>query len=123
MQMLLVLIIVAAVIAVALMIYHSFFRSRSEKTDLSMLPEKFAVIDIETTGLDSAEHEIIEIAAVMVNRDSTRHETFTALVKPEKKLPKKITELTGITNEMLDREGERLNDAMLNFLHFVGNSS
>lgn len=87
-----------------------------------MLPEKFVVVDIETTGLDSTKHEIIEIGAVMVNRDSTMHDTFSSLVKPEKKLSKRITEITGITNEMLEREGEKLNDVMSKFLHFVGNS-
>jgi DNA polymerase III epsilon subunit family exonuclease len=72
--------------------------------------------------LDSEKHEIIEIGAVRVNRDSTMHTTFTALVKPEKKLSNKITEITGITHEMLEREGEKLNDVISEFLHFVGNS-
>lgn len=66
------------------------------------LPETFIVLDLETTGLDAARHEIIEIAAIRYRKGTTTHETLQALVKPSKKVPKKITEITGITQEMLD---------------------
>lgn len=122
------------IIVVALIIYF-FLRSRKdsrskrnsqtlpkpEKVDLRILPEHFIVVDIETTGLNPETHEIIEIGAVKVNRDSNLHTTFTALIKPNKeKIPKKITEITGITSEMLERDGENLNDVMAEFLSFAG---
>jgi len=50
---------------------------------LSSLPERFVVFDLETTGLKAGQHEIIEIGAIRVNRDSNQHETFSALVMPE----------------------------------------
>jgi DNA polymerase III subunit epsilon len=87
---------------------------------ISLLPEQFAVVDIETTGLEPERHEIIEIGAVKANRESDVHETFSALIRPEKKVSNKIAELTGITNEMLEREGKELESAMTEFLTFVG---
>lgn len=123
------------IIIVAALIIYFFFRSKrdspskgnsqtlpkSENVDLRILPEQFVVVDIETTGLNPEKHEIIEIGVVKVNRYSNLHTTFTALIKPDKKkIPKKITEITGITSEMLDRDGENLNDVMDEFLSFAG---
>ncbi len=107
-------------IVVAVIVAYYLFRNKSQTADISHLPEQFVVVDIETTGLDPEKHEIIEIGAVKVNRDSKVHTTLTALVKPKGKLPKKITELTGITDEMLARDGEILESAMSDFLDFVG---
>jgi DNA polymerase III epsilon subunit-like protein len=64
---------------------------------LSSLPERFIVLDLETTGFDHVRNEIIEIAAIRVNRDSTDHETFQALIRPQKRILKLITKITGIT--------------------------
>lgn len=58
------------------------------------------IIDLETTGLDSKNDKIIEIGAVRVESDGKRSE-FHALIDPECSLPHEITELTGITEEML----------------------
>ena len=87
--------------------------------DLSMLPRQFIVLDLETTGLDTVRHEIIEVGAIRVSVDSDSHATFQALVKPEKKIPKRITELTGITQDMVDREGESLADVLAAFIEFA----
>ena len=106
---------------------YLFFRSRGrsesgqeDKVDISMLPEQFVVLDLETTGLDPIKHEIIEIGAVKVNRDSDNHTTFQALIKPSKKVPKKITQITGITQEMLDADGEELGTNLKQLLDFIG---
>ena len=93
---------------------------KPNKADLSHLPERFVVFDLETTGLDCGRHEIIEIGAIRVNRDSDVHDTFQALVKPTRKVPKKITELTGITQAMVDAEGDSLEKALCEFLQFAG---
>jgi len=96
-------------------------RARSRPKPLSLvLPAQFIVADIETTGLDPLKHEIIEIAAIRVNRDSDRHDTFTGLIKPKRKISAKITSITGITNDLLQREGEPLEDVVIAFLDFIG---
>lgn len=93
---------------------------RKPKIRLGHLPEQFVVFDLETTGLDPLKHEIIEIGAIRVNRDSIHHESFQVLVKPSKKIPKKITDLTGITQEMVDEDGVPLTQALEEFRQFVG---
>lgn len=46
--------------------------------------------------------------------------TFQAFIKIEKKLSKKITEITGITTEMIEQEGEPIASVMAEFIQFVG---
>jgi len=84
------------------------------------LPKHFVIVDLETTGLDVDTHEIIEIAALKVQRDPERHTTFAALVKPVHTVPSDITALTGITQAMLDHQGEHVSEVMATFLDFVG---
>ena len=86
------------------------------------LPEIFIVLDLETTGLDATRHEIIEIAAIRYRKGNTNQETLQALVKPSKRVPKKITEITGITQDMLNTKGEPLADVMRAFMAFIGES-
>lgn len=104
----------------------AYFLLRGRATDLHQiptghLPDTFIVLDLETTGLDAARHEIIEIAAIRYRKGTTNHQTIQALVKPSKKVPKEITDLTGITQEMIDAKGEALADVMGELLAFVGN--
>ena len=113
MELLVILLIVAAVAFYAL-------KGRRAVVSIAHLPERFVVFDLETTGLDATKHEIIEIAGIRVNRDSSNHDTIQALVKPIKSIPKKIVELTGITQEMLDHEGDDLKEALQAFSLFVG---
>lgn len=97
------------------------FRSRTNpRPDLSFLPERFIVVDLETTGLNPDRHKIIEIAAIRVNRDSTRHDSFQSLIKITGKVPAKITEITGITNAMLDADGKPIETVLPQLLAFIG---
>jgi DNA polymerase III epsilon subunit family exonuclease len=97
-----------------------FWVNRKRNSDLSVLPERFVVFDLETTGLKPEVHEIIEIGAIRVYRDSDNHDTFQALIRPRKKIPKKITEITSITQDMVEKEGNSLEIALPQFLEFVG---
>jgi DNA polymerase III epsilon subunit family exonuclease len=84
------------------------------------LPNRFVVFDLETTGLYSDRHQIIEIGAIRFNSASTKHDTLCALIKIDGKLPARITEITGITKAMLDSEGEAIEAALPQFLDFIG---
>lgn len=57
---------------------------------------EFVALDLETTGLNPAEDEIIEIAWVRFEADRIV-ESFSSLVRPQQSFPARITELTGIS--------------------------
>jgi len=60
----------------------------------------FAVVDVETTGWSPDEAGITEIGAVLLRRGQVVAE-FASLVNPETPVPPSITELTGISDQML----------------------
>lgn len=60
----------------------------------------YAIIDIETTGLSPAREKITEIAIVLHDGEKITHE-FSTLINPEKKIPYRITQMTGINNSMV----------------------
>ncbi|HKL03222.1 MAG TPA: exonuclease domain-containing protein [Cryomorphaceae bacterium] len=62
---------------------------------------KFAIVDIETTGLYHQGHGITEIAVVCPDLDPMGI-AFHSLVKPERKVPEHITHITGIDNKLTD---------------------
>ena len=62
--------------------------------------EDYICLDLETTGLNPKTDKIIEIGAVKV-RNGNIVGSFETFVAPERKLEQRITELTGITDEML----------------------
>ncbi|MDR1464079.1 MAG: PolC-type DNA polymerase III [Oscillospiraceae bacterium] len=61
---------------------------------------EYIVFDVETTGLSPDQDRLIEIGAVRV-RNGQSCESFQTFVDPQRPLPPKIVELTGIGPEML----------------------
>lgn len=68
--------------------------------------DRLVMFDTETTGIAFGKDRIIEIGAVALERDGERG-SFNALLRlPEgQTLPPFITQLTGITDDQLAREG------------------
>ncbi len=62
--------------------------------------DDYCVIDTETTGLSAYYDEIIEIGILRV-RDGKIVDQYSQLIKPEYEIDQFITDLTGITNEMV----------------------
>lgn len=60
----------------------------------------YIALDLETTGLEAKTEKITEIAALKVI-DGAVTERFVTFVNPGRKLGSHITQLTGITDEML----------------------
>ena len=61
---------------------------------------EYAIVDIETTGGFGAKNKITEIA-IIIHDGKEELERYSSLVNPESFIPKNITALTGITNEMV----------------------
>ena len=83
------------------------------------LPETYLVVDVETTGLSARQHEIIEIGAIIASGQQIKAE-YHALVKAKARIPQSIEVLTGLSNEILIREGRELSDVLAEFLEFAG---
>jgi DNA polymerase III epsilon subunit-like protein len=64
-------------------------------------PDQYVVLDIETTGLNVGDAEIIEIAFIEYGPGGTQNDEWHTLVCPQKKPPKHILELTGIQSAEL----------------------
>ena len=80
----------------------------------------FVAIDVETTGLSPVKNELIEISAIKYN-GSQKIDVFSTLIKPKTKIPYYITNITGITNEMVE-SSPYIEDVMPKLLDFVGNN-
>jgi len=80
--------------------------------------EEYVAFDLETTGLSSKTDRIIEIGAVILKagQEVDRFQTF---VDPERKLDRKIVDLTGITDEML-QGAPKIEEVLPKFLEFIG---
>ncbi|MCY3035522.1 MULTISPECIES: type I-E CRISPR-associated endoribonuclease Cas2e [Aerococcus] len=79
----------------------------------------YIIIDIETTGLDPLKDSIIEIAALAIKNGEIVKE-FDCLVNYEGILPLEITSLTGIADQLLKKEGQKLEDVLKDFKAFIG---
>ncbi len=84
------------------------------------LDGEFIVFDVETTGVSAARDRLTEIGAVRVNGGKVvdRFETY---VNPMMKIPERIVELTGITDEMVSCAPDE-NTAVKSFLDYCGSA-
>ncbi|MEK6588737.1 MAG: helicase C-terminal domain-containing protein [Chloroflexota bacterium] len=80
--------------------------------------QTLVALDLETTGLDPTRDAIIEIGAVRFRDDRVEQE-WSQLVNPGRPLPSFITQLTGISDEML-AEAPRINQVLEPLAAFVG---
>ena len=62
--------------------------------------KNFVVLDLETTGLIPKTDRILEIGAVKVV-DGEIKERYSTFINPQMEIPRRITELTGITGDMV----------------------
>lgn len=84
--------------------------------------QEYVFFDIETTGLDPENDEITEIAAIIV-KNGIEIASFQTLVKITGTISQEISQITNITQEMLDQQGLERDIALQKFLDFIGDKT
>ncbi len=89
--------------------------------DTQLTELEAVVFDLETTGFNpNTGDEIISFGAVVVRGgELVEEESFYSLVNPKRPVPKAITELTGITNAMVEAAPDLMN-VLHDFMAFIG---
>lgn len=82
---------------------------------------KLIVWDIETTGFVAPESKITEIGALLVDNDDNIT-TKSWLLNNHCDIPEKITEITGITKEIIDQDGLDPETVLMEFINLVKDS-
>jgi len=82
--------------------------------------ECYIALDIETTGLNPAQEQILELAAAKMESGKLTAR-FSQLVNPGVRIPPFITGLTGIRDEMV-ADAPKIKEVMPAFLDFLGDS-
>lgn len=84
------------------------------------LNDTYVVFDLETTGFSPIKDKIIEIGAVKVE-NGVITDKFSTFVNPKVPIPFEITNLTGITDDMV-MEAPDIETILPQFLEFVGDA-
>src|SRR5699024_1563022 len=100
-------------------------RRRPTMSNLASLFDRYkalVIFDTETSGLNPGDDQIIELAALRVERTAAgalriagKMDTFIKLPEGEQ-LPENIVALTGITDRLLETEGVQSGTAVSRFL-------
>lgn len=98
--------------------YVSMIEKKLKGDSLLELPSDYTVIDLETTDLSCQFGEIIEMAGIKV-RNNEIADRYQQLVKPNDLIPEFITQINGITNEMVEN-CPRIDEVLKDFLDFIG---
>lgn len=87
--------------------------------DTKLLDNTYVIFDLETTGFNAGGADsIIEIGAVKLHQGNII-EKYDQLINPGRELPSRITELTGITDEMLKDKPDECT-VVKEFMEWVG---
>jgi DNA polymerase III subunit epsilon len=94
-------------------------RAEIGRVDFRFDPEQdYVVVDVETTGGWASGDRITEIGAVKIRNHQVVNE-WHSLVNPQRAIPAKITQITGITNEMV-RGAPIFAEVADSFMRFMG---
>jgi len=84
------------------------------------LKSEYVVFDLETTGFYPGKDKITEIGAVKI-KEGKIVDRYGSLINPERSIPVKVQELTGITMPMV-KDAPIIEEELDNFLVFCGDS-
>lgn len=80
--------------------------------------DRYICVDVETTGLNPKTDRIIEIGVARVE-DGHIVDTFSSLIHPGIQISERVSELTGITNEMVE-DAPDICRIIPHFMDFIG---
>ena len=83
--------------------------------------QTYVVFDIETTGLSAERDEITEIGAVKIV-NGEKADTFSQLINPGRPIPPNITQLTGISDDMV-ADQPMIEEVLPKFLEFCSGAT
>ena len=86
--------------------------------DKKINEEEFVVFDIETMGLNSHTHEIIEIGAVKIKAGRIL-DRYSQLINPGRHIPEHITNITSITDDQVANM-PKIDVVIKEFVDFIG---
>ncbi len=83
---------------------------------------RFVVYDVETTGLPASRHEIVEMAALTLDRRLEVGEPFHSLVRPRRRrISAEATRVHGLTWQDV-QDAPTIDDVLPGFLRYVGDA-
>lgn len=99
------------------LLYKRWRKAEQQKVDAKELRDPttcdMVVFDLELAGY--AEDDIIEIAAIKVDFLGRQTAVFRELIRPRTKISKRVTEMTGITRDMV-KDKPQLPEVLKRFL-------
>lgn len=97
---------------------QNMFSSRSQKFFNTFSEREMVVFDTETTGLDTKNDDIIQIAAVKIVKGKIQ-DTFEVYIKTDKDISKS-EEVHHISQKYLKENGVEAKEGLLKFMEFCG---
>ena len=91
------------------------------QTTLGHRPERYAVIDLETTGLYPDHGDKITEVGIVMLENGQIVDRYQSLVNPEMPIPSSVQELTGITDEMV-MSAPKSDQVLAKAMAFIGNA-
>ena len=74
------------------------------------------VVDVETTGLYPSSSRVIEVSVLQATLEGGIQLQETSLINPKTRVPSQITQITGISQEMVERDGAIARDVFPHYL-------
>lgn len=78
----------------------------------------YIILDVETTGLNPATDKIIQLSAIKYSTQGIPTDTYDTYLNPGVHIPSKITNITGISDEMVQNTpiSDQIKDQFLSFI-------
>lgn len=92
-----------------------------QKSNKNGKSDEYIVLDLETTGLDYQNDRILEVGALLVSKGDIK-DRYSRIIKI-KDVPETIFDLTGITPEIILKDGLPERQVLEELLTFIGNKT